>query len=164
MKINKKIIALATTIVLVGSATSAMAYGGHRGPGNFGGNYASCPGGGYGGMGHMGYMMDGNPNWTAEQRQEYSKMADDFYNSLEPKRQQLQAKHLELGALSNNPNTQPAELSKLANEIAALNSDMRKMGQDFRVKCRGKFGDLAPAPGMGAGNGHGGGRHHGGRW
>jgi zinc resistance-associated protein len=165
MKINKKIIAVAAAVLLLGGAHSAMAFG-HFGGGMMGGGY----GGGYCGNFGGGYgpgMMGGYFGGTAEQQQEFADLNSNFYKQMEPKLQQLQAKQMELSALSGNSNAKPEAISKLAQEIAALNAELRQMGQDFQTQMQGKFGANGGAYGPmmgGRGYGHGGYGHRGGRW
>ena len=75
----------------------------------------------------------------------------------------LTAKGIELDALSRNPNAKPETLSKLANEVAELRSQLRaeRMTPGYKIEK-----DLGAQPGRGMmGNGmgyHNGGRHGGG--
>ncbi len=153
MKINKKILALATAVILLGGAHSAMAFG------RWGGN-GYCGVGGCYGPGMPGAYFGG----TAEQQQEYTDLSNNYYRQMEPKLQQLEAKRLELSALSGNPNAKPETITKLAQEIASLDAELRQMGRDFQTQLQGKFGGDYGGYGPMMGGMRGYGRHRGGRW
>jgi hypothetical protein len=68
--------------------------------------------------------------------------------AVEPLRQQLYAKHLELDALKDNPNAKPEIVAKLAQEIAQLDGELRKAGRDFREELRKDPNITLPPGGM----------------
>ena len=87
-----------------------------------------------------------------------------------PLREQLQARRLELDALSRNPNAQPESISRLAGEVAKLSSQLRSSRAEFRDKMAAETGFETMPGAMGGrggmmGRGHmdghmGGGYHH----
>ena len=128
---------------------NAEARGGHQG------------GAGYG-M-HMNGMGGGFSQISPEKQQAATEVMKEFDTRLLPLREQIQAKHMELDALSSNPNTKPESLSKLSAEIAALQTKIRTEYQARDARLSEVTG-LAAGPGWGHGRGgHGGyGRHNGG--
>lgn len=147
---------LAVSTLLLGSASAAMAYG-HRG--DHMGNYrGGCNGG-------PCYYTNGNyQGMTQEQRDAMTKLLQERSSALDPMVQQLEAKRLELDALSRNPNAKPETISKLAQEIAELQTQIRKTNDDFRSKVSKETGmPMGARGGMmmdGRGYGHMRGGHH----
>ena len=93
--------------------------------------------------------------------------------AVEPLAQQLEAKRLELNALSRNPNAKSEDISKLAQDVAQLQTQVRAANRDFQDKVQkelgvqmgprgGMMGGYGPMHnGMMGGYGHGmGGNHH----
>lgn len=148
---------LAVSTLLLGSASAAMAYG-HRG-GHMDGYRGGCNGG-------PCYYANGNyQGMSQEQRDAMTKLMQERASALDPIVQQLDAKRLELDALSRNPNAKPETISKLAQEIADLQGQIRKTNNDFRAKVQKDTGlQMGPRGGMmmdGRGyNGHMRGGHH----
>lgn len=146
---------LAVTTLILGSATGALArghYNNYRGN-DCGGNVGNCYYGGYG----AGYS-----NLTPEKQAAVEKLVQQHVDQVEPLRQKLDAKTLELQALSNNANAKPEAITKLAEEIADLRAQMRKAGQDFRGVMENETGIQSGMRGMGnkMGRGMGDGIHH----
>lgn len=69
-----------------------------------------------------------------EQKKNVDNLFAEHLAAIEPLREQLQAKKLELNALSRNPNTEPETIRKLAGDIAGLNSKMRQAGRELHEK------------------------------
>ena len=85
------------------------------------------------------------------------------YSRVSPIQDKLNAKGIELDALSRNPNAKPETISKLANEVAELRSQLRAERMTLGDKMEKELG-VQPGRGM-MGNGmgyHNGGRHGGG--
>ena len=141
MKTRALIAAFALSAIVLGSGVSAFAYNGYHNYGNHAGMYAVSP----------------------EKQGAYDAMMKDYYSRVSPIQDKLNAKGIELDALSRNPNAKPETISKLANEVAELRSQLRaermtlgdKMEKELGIQpCRGMMGN-----GMGY---HNGGRHGGG--
>ena len=124
MKTRALIAAFALSAIVLGSGVSAFAYNGYHNYGNHAGMYAVSP----------------------EKQGAYDAMMKDYYSRVSPIQDKLNAKGIELDALSRNPN------AKLRAERMTLGDKMEK--------------ELGVQPGRGMmGNGmgyHNGGRHGGG--
>ena len=96
---------------------------------------------------------------SPEKQTAYEAMMKDFFNRVSPMRDTMSAKRLELNALSRNPNVKPETLSKLANEVTELRSQLRAERMAFGDKMKQELG-VRPGYGM-MGNGMRG--HDGGR-
>lgn len=156
---------LAVSTLLLGSASAALARGHHNGymDGWQGGcNGAPCYntyGGGYQGL-------------SQEKRDALDKLMQERQTALDPMIQQLEAKRLELNALSRNPNTKPEDISKLAQDVAKLQNQIQTTNRDFQGKVRSEIGIPAGQRGGMMGYGHRmdgngpmmGGYHHGMGW
>ncbi|MEG1610135.1 MAG: periplasmic heavy metal sensor [Bilophila sp.] len=122
MKTRAFIIALSATVLLLG-AGSAFAYGhgnGHRmnntaGVDCMNGTMGDCPALGAGGA-----------PLNAEQQKAYTGIMQDFETRITPLREQAIAKHTELNALSQNPNTRPETISALVRELTDIRSQIHK--------------------------------------
>ena len=159
MNMRKIMAGLAVTTLVLGSASLALARGHHGGMMNgYAGNCgASCYTGGY-------------QNLTPEKRAAVDKLIREHAAATNPLREQLQAKRLELDALSRNPNAQPESISRLAGEVAKLSSQLRSSRAEFRDKMAAETGFETMPGAMGGrggmmGRGHmdghmGGGYHH----
>ena len=133
MKTRALIAAFALSAIVLGSGVSAFAYNGYHNYGNHAGMYAVSP----------------------ENQGAYDAMMKDYYSRVSPIQDKLNAKGIELDALSRNPNAKPETISKLANEVAELRSQLRAERMTLGDKMdRGMMGN-----GMGY---HNGGRHGGG--
>lgn len=149
---------LAVSTLVFGSASAAFARGHHGAmmDGWQGGcNGAPC------------YNMNGNyPALTQEKRDALDKLMQDRRAAVEPMVQQLEAKRLELNALSRNPNTKPEDISKLAQDVAQLQNQIRTTDRDFQDKVQKELGvQMGPRGGMMGGygsmhDGMRGGYHH----
>lgn len=146
MKTRALIAAFALSAIVLGSGVSAFAYNGYHN-----GN-------------HAGMMSSLSP----EKQGAYETMMKDYYNRVSPIQDKLNGKSIELDALSRNPNAKPETISKLANEVAELRSQLRaeritlgdKMEQELGVQPgHGMMGKGMMGNGMGY---HNGGRHGGG--
>ena len=133
---------LAVTALVFGSASLALARGHHGGMmgGYAGNNGAYCY--------NIGYQ-----NLTPEKQAAVNKLIQEHVAEVTPLKTQLQAKHLELRALSGNPNVQPEQISKLAAEVADLSSKLRASGLAFRDKLAAETGIDALPYGGGFGRG-----------
>ena len=157
---------LAVSTLLLGSASAAFARGHHNGymmDGWQGGcNGAPC------------YNLNGNyQGLTQEKRDALDKLMQERRAAVEPLAQQLEAKRLELNALSRNPNAKSEDISKLAQDVAQLQTQVHAANRDFQDKVQkelgvqmgprgGMMGGYGPMHnGMMGGYGHGmGGNHH----
>lgn len=154
MNMRKIMAGLAVTTLVIGSASLALAHGhngGHHGSmmNGYAGNNGAC------------YYNGGYQNLTPEKRAAVDKLIQEYAAATDPLREQLQAKRLELDALSRNPNAQPESISKLAGEVAKLSSRLRDSGAEFRDKMAAETG-LAAMPGAMGGRGYMGGHMNGG--
>ena len=141
MKTRALIAAFALSAIVLGSGVSAFAYNGYHNYGNHAGMYAVSP----------------------EKQGAYDAMMKDYYSRVSPIQDKLNAKGIELDALSRNPNAKPETISKLANEVAELRSQLRAERMTLGDKMEKELG-IQPCRGM-MGNGrgyHNGGRHGGG--
>ena len=118
MKTRALITAFALSAIVLGSGVSAFAYNGYHNYGNHAGMYAVSP----------------------EKQGAYDAMMKDYYSRVSPIQDKLNAKGIELDALSRNPNAKPETISKLANEVAELRSQLRAermtlgdIGRSFKV-------------------------------
>ena len=146
MKTRALIAAFALSAIVLGSGVSAFAYNGYHNNGNHAGMSAVSP----------------------ENQGAYDAMMKDYYSRVSPIQDKLNAKGIELDALSRNPNAKPETISKLANEVAELRFQLRAERMTLGDKMEKKLG-IRPGRGM-MGNGmmgngmgyHNGGRHGGG--
>lgn len=154
MNMRKIMAGLAVTTLVIGSASLALARGHH------GGHYGGMMNGYAGNCGAC-YYTGGYQNLTPEKRAAVDKLIQEHAAAMNPLREQLQAKRLELDALSRNPNAQPESISKLAGEVAKLSSRLRDTGAEFRGKMAQEMG-VEAMPGAMGGYGYGGmmGRGH----
>lgn len=138
---------LAVTALVFGSASLALARGHHGGMmGGYAGNY----GAGY-------HYNTAYQSLTPEKQAAVDKLIQEHVAEVTPLRTQLQAKRLELDALSGNPNVQPEQVSKLAAEVADLSSKLRASGLAFRDKLSAETGiDALPYGGGYGWDGRGG--------
>ena len=115
MNMRKIMAGLAVTTLVLGSASLALARGHH------GGHYGGMMNGYAGNCGASCYT-GGYQNLTPEKRAAVDKLIREHAAATNPLREQLQARRLELDALSRNPNAQPESISRLAGEVAKLSS------------------------------------------
>ena len=111
---------------------------------------------GYGkgnGMHHFGPEV----NLTPENQAKYDAIFKEFYDRMIPVGEKMMAKRLELNALQGNTNADPKQIGKLAEEIAALHTQMIKEREALDERFSKELGIEAPMRGMGRGMGHGGG-------
>ena len=151
MKTRALIAAFALSAIVLGSGVSAFAYNGYHNYGNHAGMYAVSP----------------------EKQGAYDAMMKDYYSRVSPIQDKLNAKGIELDALSRNPNAKSEDISKLAQDVAQLQTQVRAANRDFQDKVQkelgvqmgprgGMMGGYGPMHnGMMGGYGHGmGGNHH----
>ena len=131
MKTRALIAAFALSAIVLGSGVSAFAYNGYHNYGNHAGMYAVSP----------------------ENQGVYDAMMKDYYSRVSPIQDKLNAKGIELDALSRNPNAKPETISKLANEVAELRSQLRAERMTLGDKMEKELG-VQPGRGM-MGNGMG---------
>ena len=129
MKTRALIAAFALSAIVLGSGVSAFAYNGYHNYGNHAGMYAVSP----------------------ENQGAYDAMMKDYYSRVSPIQDKLNAKGIELDALSRNPNAKPETISKLANEVAELRSQLRAERMTLGDKMEKELG-VQPGRGM-MGNG-----------
>lgn len=112
---------------------------------------------------HAMEMREDRPQPLSPEKQAaFEAKVKEHMDRVEPLRDKLDAKMLELTALSRNPNTTPATLSQLAGEVSDLRVQLRKEGRTFAESMEKEFGISCPGMGMGRGMGmHGGMRGHG---
>ena len=144
MKSRALIAAFAFSAIVLGSGVSAFAYNGY----------------------HNGDRA-GMSSLSPEKQGAYEAMMKDYYNRVSPIQDKLSGKNIELNALSRNPNAKPETISKLANEVAELRSQLRAERMTLGDKMEKELG-IQPGHGMmggGMGNhmGNGMGNHNGGR-
>ena len=130
MTIRSTAAALAA-VLLLGTASAAMAYG---------------PNGGCAGYGNRAAYSEYYSQLTPEKQAEVEKLVQEHTDAMAQLREQLYAKRLELDALSGNANVQPEYISKLSAEIAHLQAQIRNDGRAFRDLLSEKTG-LAHIPG-----------------
>ena len=101
-------------------------------------------------------------NLSQEQRQAASGIMNEYDARLAPMQEQLRAKQLELNALAGSPNAKPEVISKLATEIAALQTKLNAEYQGRNMKLSEATGQQGYGH-WGMGYGHNRGGHRGGR-
>lgn len=86
------------------------------------------------------------PALSQDQIAQMDKFCEEHRAALQPLRDQLIQKRMELLALSPNPNVKPEELKALTAEITKLHEQIRAVNDDFFVKmdkaglpCRGYY-------------------------
>lgn len=132
---------LAVTTLVLGTATLTFARG-------YQGRMAGAYAGNYGGS----YINAAYQNLTPEKRAAVDKLIQDHVAEVTPLREQLQAKHLELNALSANPNAKPDQISRLSGEVAELSSKLNDTAVSFREKMAAETGfEAMPYGGYGRG-------------
>ena len=142
MNMRKIMAGLAVTTLILGSASLALARGHH------GGHYGGMMNGYAGNCGAC-YYTGGYQNLTPEKQAAVDKLIQEHAAATNPLLEQLQAKRLELDALSGNPNARPESISKLAGEVAKLSSQLRNSGIEFRDKVAQEMGVGAMPGAMG---------------
>lgn len=138
MKIRTLMTALAAAFFVAGVSSAALAHGHH------GGRDGSPCGCGYASL-------------APEKQAAVEKLMQKHEADTAPLREELQAKRLELSALSRNPDTKPEVISKLAQETAKLTSQLRAARSALRSQ-------MAQETGIGIPEGRNGGRGLPGRW
>ena len=136
MKTRALIAAFALSAIVLGSGVSAFAYNGYHSYGSHAGMPASSP----------------------ENQSAYDAMMKEYYSRVSPIQDKLDAKDIELEALSRNPNAKPEAISKLANEVAERRSQLRAARMALGDRMENDRG-MAGYGMMGNGRGY----HHGGR-
>lgn len=91
---------------------------------------------------------------TPEQQAAISAIRQECFNKTQALRDQLEAKHMALRALSPNPNATPEQLSALVDEITALRGQLRAEHQAMAGRMRQEAGIAFP-DGFGMGMGRG---------
>lgn len=105
---------------------------------------------------------------TPEKQAKFDAVYKEADARIQPLKDKAWAKHIELNALSGNPNTKPETISKLTGELADLRTQIRKeyTALDERLEKEvgvnpgyGRMGHMGMGGGMmgGRGMGHGGG-------
>jgi hypothetical protein len=123
MKMRYVAAGLAVVTMLMGGTAAALARPHHGGRGG-----APCDGASYG--------MPRGVAVTPEQEAAMEALFQKHIQAVEPLRQELYAKRLELDALGNNPNARPETITGLSREIAKLDGELRKANLDFRAELR----------------------------
>ncbi len=145
MKTRALIAAFALSAIVLGSGVSAFAYSGYCNNSDRGAISSLSP----------------------EKQSAYQAMMKEHFDRISPLRDKLDAKRIELNALSSNPNAKPETLSKLAGEVAELQAQLRterralgdRMEKDLGI--RHGYGMGHGMGGMMDGRGYHGGRHGG---
>lgn len=107
------------------------------GPGGPRGDYDGYHGGYHGGDWGRGYDRPGIP---PEKMEAFKNIMKDFRDKTQPIREQLWTKRTELNALSRNPNTQPATITKLAEDMSGLRAQLYKERQALNDKLEKEVG------------------------
>ena len=101
---------------------------------------------------------------TDEQKTQLDALHKEHFAAVTPLRDALSAKHMELNALSRNPNVDPSELRQLTADITKLRTQIREANDDFFSKmekaglpCQG-FRNYGGGRGMHHADGYGYGR------
>jgi zinc resistance-associated protein len=126
MKMRYAAIGLVVAAMLTGGAASALAGPRH---GGWRGGPPPCGGDAFYGVPYGGAS---NP----EQEAALAALFQKHEQAVEPLRQQLYAKHLELEALADNPNAKPETITGLSREIARMDGELRKANREFREELR----------------------------
>lgn len=136
---------LAGAAMLFGSASAALAYG----------HSSGMPDACWGGCAYAQHPENGKcQELSEEKRAALDTLREEHRAAVEPLREQLEARHLELNALSGNPNARPEDISRLAKEAAALHAQIRSADRNFRDKAHKELGvPVGPRAGMKGGRG-----------
>ena len=146
-KMSHFLVGLVGVALVLGSASAVCAHGHFRA--------AGPPHGGWGACITVPHPRVKNfPELPEETRIALDALIQEHRSAAEPLREQLEARYLELNALSGNSNARPADISRLAKEVAELRARIRSLDRDFREKVRQELGTpLEPWTGMGGGHG-----------
>ena len=107
---------------------------------------------------YNGHYGNGMSQLSTDQYDKLEKMREDNDNKMRPAHRELQAKRLELNALSNNANTDPKTISKLVKEVTELRNKIDDNRVAFSGSVESKFGIQYGGHRMGGNRGgHGGG-------
>lgn len=136
MKKNTSLIVTLAMVALVALASLAIA---GNGQGNYKNSRGDCMGSGNCGRG-MGYGADQIDQLTPEKKAAYVKIMEAFRAKVDPLRESMWQKKMELKALSPNPNTQPAEIKALVKEIGNLHVQMRTERQALNERLEKEIG------------------------
>jgi len=136
MKRNTALIVTLAMVALVTLASLAIA---GPGQGKYKNGNGSCMGYGNYGRG-MGYNAGQINQLTPEKQEAYRKIMKSFQDKVEPLRESMWQKRLELKALSPNPNTQPADIKALVKEIGDLHTQMRNERQALNDRLEKEIG------------------------
>ncbi len=128
MNKNKSIMVALIIVTLLSLTSLAMAGQGH---GHYGNSQGGCMAAGSCGGG-MGYNAAQINQLTPEKQEAYRKIMDSYRAKVEPLRESMWEKRMELRALAPNPNTQPAEIKALVKEIGALHVQMKTERDNLR--------------------------------
>lgn len=98
---------------------------------------------------------------SPEKQAAYDAMMKEHIDRVTPIQDKLNAKKLELNALSHNPNVKPEALSKLAGETSELQAQLRaerralddRMQKEFGIRAHGRHGDMKAHGARGGHNG-----------
>lgn len=94
-------------------------------------------------------------NLSPEKQEMFKKMMMEHQDSMATLHDQIKVKSMELKALSNNPNTQPDALSKIAAEIGDLKGKVRAEKIAMRGKMETEVGFFPAMMGNNFHDGHG---------
>lgn len=152
---NKRTIigSLAILAVFAGGVSMAQAYNGHRGMGygqgyaddgcGYGRGYhrfADCPYNDGTGRGYYGYYNKQGKELSDKQIEQLGELREKHYKTMEPLWDSLREKRIELDTLKYNPNVQPETLTKLVQDITALENKINAERDNFRALLEKKFG------------------------
>lgn len=152
-KMSHFLVGFVGAVLVLGSASAVFAHGHSRA--------ARPPHGGWGVCITVPHPMGKNfPELPEETRIALDALMQEHRSAVEPLREQLEARYLELNALSGSSNARPADISRLAKEVAELRARIRSMDRDFREKIHQELGGLSgPWAGMMGRHGMRGPRH-----
>ncbi|GAB1409427.1 hypothetical protein MASR1M90_05810 [Desulfovibrionales bacterium] len=102
------------------------------------------------GYGHMGYQGD---QLAPEKQAQWNKIMDAHYKEIQPLRDALWQKQMELDALAVNPNTKPEDIRALTNEMVSIRKELDAKRDAMQAKIRQDVGIDMPARGWCAGGG-----------
>lgn len=139
---------LAVLAVLAGGVSFAEAYNGHRGMGYEQGygsgrgfhNFDNCPYADGSGRGYYGYYNKQGKQLSDKQIEQLNDLREKHFAAMEPLRQNLHIKRMELNSLKYNPNVKPETLRKLVEEIIAAENKIDEEREAFRAKAEKDFG------------------------
>lgn len=102
------------------------------------------------GYGHMGYQGE---QLAPEKQAQWNAIMEAHHKDVQPLRDALWQKQIELDALAVNPNTKPEDIRVLTNEMMTLRKELQAKKEAVRAKIRQDVGVDVPMRGRCAGGG-----------